>query len=153
MLWRSGLRRLDHRKWLSSHASHTVPLLGQNKDPRDCLIQQCFLIVLSSYCPASFKPSVLSRYCAGWISTEFDLRLDCDYCSAFFPQALDQVNLNSEGLTLSIEEQLGALTLSELQTADSKSTVYLNGTAFQTDIFDITRESTKVFWLWHSCLP
>ncbi|NXB97709.1 TTF2 factor, partial [Orthonyx spaldingii] len=58
--------------------------------------------------------------------------------------ALDQVNLNSEGLTLSIEEQLGALTLSELQTPDSKSTVYLNGTAFQTDIFEITRESTKI---------
>ncbi|XP_041320036.1 transcription termination factor 2 isoform X2 [Pyrgilauda ruficollis] len=58
--------------------------------------------------------------------------------------ALDQVNLNSEGLVLSIEEQLGALTLSELQTPDSKSTVYLNGTAFQTDIFDITRESTKI---------
>ncbi|NXY37147.1 TTF2 factor, partial [Pomatorhinus ruficollis] len=58
--------------------------------------------------------------------------------------ALDQVNLNSEGLALSIEEQLGALTLSELQTSDSKSTVYLNGTAFQTDIFDITRESTKI---------
>ncbi|NXR39984.1 TTF2 factor, partial [Zosterops hypoxanthus] len=58
--------------------------------------------------------------------------------------ALDQVNLNSEGIALSIEEQLGALTLSELQTPDSKSTVYLNGTAFQTDIFDITRESTKI---------
>ncbi|NWI44133.1 TTF2 factor, partial [Picathartes gymnocephalus] len=58
--------------------------------------------------------------------------------------ALDQVNLNSEGLALSIEEQLGALTLSELHTPDSKSTVYLNGTAFQTDIFDITRESTKI---------
>ncbi|NWW19100.1 TTF2 factor, partial [Falcunculus frontatus] len=58
--------------------------------------------------------------------------------------ALDQVNLNSEGLALSIEEQLGALTLSELQTSDSKSTVYLHGTAFQTDIFEITRESTKI---------
>uniref|UniRef100_A0A8C5U7M2 Transcription termination factor 2 n=1 Tax=Malurus cyaneus samueli TaxID=2593467 RepID=A0A8C5U7M2_9PASS len=58
--------------------------------------------------------------------------------------ALDQVNLNSEGLALSIEEQLGALTLSELHTPDSKSTVYLNGTAFQTDIFEVTRESTKI---------
>ncbi|NXQ97479.1 TTF2 factor, partial [Sagittarius serpentarius] len=58
--------------------------------------------------------------------------------------ALDQVNLNSEGLSLSIEEQLSALTLSELQTPDSKSTVYLHGTAFKTDIFEITRESTKI---------
>ncbi|NWS51214.1 TTF2 factor, partial [Chunga burmeisteri] len=58
--------------------------------------------------------------------------------------ALDQANLNSEGLSLSIEEQLSALTLSELHTPDSKSTVYLNGTAFKTDIFEITRESTKI---------
>lgn len=63
------------------------------------------------------------------------------------------MNLYSEGLSLSIEEQLSALTLSELQTPDSKSTVYLNGTAFKTDIFEITRESTKVFWLWLSYLP
>ncbi|KAM9020128.1 transcription termination factor 2 [Ara ararauna] len=58
--------------------------------------------------------------------------------------ALDQANLNSEGLSLSVEEQLSALTLSELQTPDSNSTVYLSGTAFQTDIFEITRESTKI---------
>ncbi|XP_069724065.1 transcription termination factor 2 [Phaenicophaeus curvirostris] len=58
--------------------------------------------------------------------------------------ALDQNNLHSEGLSLSIEEQLSALTLSELQTHDSKSTVYLSGTAFKTDIFEITRESTKI---------
>ncbi|NXE91045.1 TTF2 factor, partial [Menura novaehollandiae] len=58
--------------------------------------------------------------------------------------ALDQINLNSEGLSLSIEEQLGALTLSELQTSDSKSMVYLNGTAFKTEIFEVTRESTKI---------
>uniref|UniRef100_A0A803VPV0 Transcription termination factor 2 n=1 Tax=Ficedula albicollis TaxID=59894 RepID=A0A803VPV0_FICAL len=71
------------------------------------------------------------------------LRQCCCHLS-LLKMALDQVNLNSEGLALSIEEQLGALTLSELQTPDSKSTVYLNGTAFHTDIFDITRESTKI---------
>uniref|UniRef100_A0A8C3XZ43 Transcription termination factor 2 n=1 Tax=Catharus ustulatus TaxID=91951 RepID=A0A8C3XZ43_CATUS len=71
------------------------------------------------------------------------LRQCCCHLS-LLKMALDQVNLNSEGLALSIEDQLGALTLSELQTPDSKSTVYLNGTAFQTEIFDITRESTKI---------
>ncbi|XP_014734073.1 PREDICTED: transcription termination factor 2 [Sturnus vulgaris] len=71
------------------------------------------------------------------------LRQCCCHLS-LLKMALDQVNLNSEGLALSIEEQLGALTLSELQTPGSKSTVYLNDTAFQTDIFDITRESTKI---------
>ncbi|KAM6292765.1 transcription termination factor 2 [Porphyrio hochstetteri] len=58
--------------------------------------------------------------------------------------ALDQANLNSEGLSLSIEEQLSALTLSELQTPDSTSTVRLNGVAFKTDTFEVTKESTKI---------
>uniref|UniRef100_A0A8C8VFB1 Transcription termination factor 2 n=1 Tax=Pelusios castaneus TaxID=367368 RepID=A0A8C8VFB1_9SAUR len=58
--------------------------------------------------------------------------------------ALDQANLNSEGLSLSLEEQLNALTLSELQSPDTKSTVYLNGKVFSTDLFEITRESTKL---------
>ncbi|NXX86265.1 TTF2 factor, partial [Urocolius indicus] len=71
------------------------------------------------------------------------LRQCCCHLS-LLKMALDQVNLNSEGLSLSIEEQLSALTLSELQTPDSKSTVYLNGTAFKTDIFEITKESTKI---------
>ncbi|KAM9171165.1 transcription termination factor 2 isoform 3-T3 [Pangshura tecta] len=57
---------------------------------------------------------------------------------------LDQANLNSEGLSLSLEEHLSALTLSELQDPDPKSTVYLNGKAFSMDLFDITRESTKL---------
>ncbi|OWK64002.1 Transcription termination factor 2 [Lonchura striata] len=86
------------------------------------------------------KDAVLTGSVLNWISGLTVI----PYYFVFFPQALDQVNLNSEGLALSIEEQLGALTLSELQTPDSKSTVYLNGTAFQTDIFDITRESTKI---------
>ncbi|KAM6419642.1 transcription termination factor 2 [Pluvialis apricaria] len=71
------------------------------------------------------------------------LRQCCCHLS-LLKMALDQLNLSSEGLSLSIEEQLSALTLSELQTADSKSTVCLNGTAFKTDIFEITRESTKI---------
>uniref|UniRef100_A0A8C0JCZ7 Transcription termination factor 2 n=1 Tax=Chelonoidis abingdonii TaxID=106734 RepID=A0A8C0JCZ7_CHEAB len=58
--------------------------------------------------------------------------------------ALDQANLNGEGLSLSLEEHLSALTLSELQGPDPKSTVYLNGKAFSMDLFDITRESTKL---------
>ncbi|XP_074974728.1 transcription termination factor 2 isoform X4 [Caretta caretta] len=61
--------------------------------------------------------------------------------------ALDQANLNSEGLSLSLEEHLSALTLSELQSPDSKSTVYLNGKAFSMDLFEITRESTKLSYL------
>uniref|UniRef100_A0A8C4JNM0 Transcription termination factor 2 n=1 Tax=Dromaius novaehollandiae TaxID=8790 RepID=A0A8C4JNM0_DRONO len=71
------------------------------------------------------------------------LRQCCCHLS-LLKMALDQVNLASEGLSLSLEEQLSALTLSELQTPDSKATVYLNGTAFKMDLFEITRESTKI---------
>uniref|UniRef100_A0A8C6Z2E6 Transcription termination factor 2 n=1 Tax=Nothoprocta perdicaria TaxID=30464 RepID=A0A8C6Z2E6_NOTPE len=71
------------------------------------------------------------------------LRQCCCHLS-LLKMALDQANLTSEGLSLSLEEQLSALTLSELQTADSKTTVYLNGTAFKVDLFEITRESTKI---------
>ncbi|NXE45877.1 TTF2 factor, partial [Casuarius casuarius] len=71
------------------------------------------------------------------------LRQCCCHLS-LLKMALDHVNLASEGLSLSLEEQLSALTLSELQTPDSKATVYLNGTAFKMDLFEITRESTKI---------
>ncbi|XP_019404392.1 PREDICTED: transcription termination factor 2 isoform X2 [Crocodylus porosus] len=71
------------------------------------------------------------------------LRQCCCHLS-LLKMALDQANLNSDGISLSLEEQLSALTLSELQSPDSKSTVYLNGTAFSVDLFEVTRQSTKI---------
>ncbi|XP_006268583.3 transcription termination factor 2 isoform X1 [Alligator mississippiensis] len=71
------------------------------------------------------------------------LRQCCCHLS-LLKMALDQANLNSDGISLSLEEQLSALTLSELQSPDSKSTVYLNGTAFNVDLFEVTRQSTKI---------
>ncbi|XP_019382901.1 PREDICTED: transcription termination factor 2 isoform X2 [Gavialis gangeticus] len=71
------------------------------------------------------------------------LRQCCCHLS-LLKMALDQVNLNSDGISLSLEEQLSALTLCELQSPDSKSTVYLNGTAFNVDLFEVTRQSTKI---------
>lgn len=53
--------------------------------------------------------------------------------------------LREEGLVLSLEEQLGALTLSELQMSTTSSMVTLNGKSFQAELFEDTRESTKVF--------
>ncbi|KAG8430100.1 hypothetical protein GDO86_018485 [Hymenochirus boettgeri] len=58
--------------------------------------------------------------------------------------ALDQTELKSEGLTLSLEEQLNALSLCETKTHDPKSTVSLNGTNFPADLFDTETESTKI---------
>lgn len=59
-------------------------------------------------------------------------------------QALDPTELRSQGLLLSLEEQLGALTLSELQNSEPSSTVCLNGECFKAELFEDTRESTKV---------
>lgn len=64
-------------------------------------------------------------------------------------QALDPAELRSEGLLLSLEEQLGALTLSELQNSEPSSTVSLNGERFQVELFEDTRESTKVLFSCH----
>ncbi|XP_015732035.1 transcription termination factor 2 isoform X2 [Coturnix japonica] len=93
--------------------------------------------------PASSQSASQVSSTAHVLSMLLRLRQCCCHLS-LLKVALDQVNLTSEGLSLSIEEQLSALTLSELQTPDSKSTVYLNGTAFKTDLFEITKESTKV---------
>lgn len=103
------------------------------------------VFILSNIAP--FQLTDLSRHrtdCRSALNLISGLA-DISYYIAFFLQALDQANLANEGLSLSIEEQLSALTLSELQTPDSKSTVYLNGTAFNTDLFEISKESTKVF--------
>ncbi|XP_012585469.1 PREDICTED: transcription termination factor 2 [Condylura cristata] len=61
--------------------------------------------------------------------------------------ALDPSELKSEGLDLSLEEQLSALTLSEFQDPELSSTVALNGKHFQVELFEDTRESTKILCL------
>ncbi|KAJ1112265.1 hypothetical protein NDU88_000533 [Pleurodeles waltl] len=63
---------------------------------------------------------------------------------ALLKMALDQLELKNEGITLSLEEQLNALTLSELDTPDPQSMVSLNGSSFRADLFENTRESSKI---------
>ncbi|XP_042316156.1 LOW QUALITY PROTEIN: transcription termination factor 2 [Sceloporus undulatus] len=58
--------------------------------------------------------------------------------------ALDQANLTSEGISLTLEEQLNALTLSEPDSSDPHSMVYLLGAAFSVDLFESIRQSTKL---------
>lgn len=57
------------------------------------------------------------------------------------------MELKGEGLVLSLEEQLSALTLSELRDSEPSSTVSLNGTFFKMELFEDTRESTKVLFV------
>lgn len=57
---------------------------------------------------------------------------------------LDQTEMKSEGLSLTLEEQLSALTLCDLQTPDPKSIVSLNGTNFSAKLFESDCRSTKI---------
>lgn len=61
-----------------------------------------------------------------------------------FFQTLDQSELQGDGVALSLEEQLCALSLSEPSDSDPKDTVSLNGSRFSSELFQDTRESTKV---------
>ncbi|XP_048350920.1 transcription termination factor 2 isoform X2 [Sphaerodactylus townsendi] len=58
--------------------------------------------------------------------------------------ALEKASLDSEGISLSLEEQLSAMTLSESDSSDPQSVVYLFGSPFGVDLFEITRQSTKL---------
>ncbi|XP_011856231.1 PREDICTED: transcription termination factor 2 [Mandrillus leucophaeus] len=71
------------------------------------------------------------------------LRQCCCHLS-LLKSALDPMELKGEGLVLSLEEQLSALTLSELRDSEPSSTVSLNGTFFKTELFEDTRDSTKI---------
>uniref|UniRef100_G1SDP6 Transcription termination factor 2 n=1 Tax=Oryctolagus cuniculus TaxID=9986 RepID=G1SDP6_RABIT len=71
------------------------------------------------------------------------LRQCCCHLS-LLKSALDPTELKSEGLVLSLEEQLSALTLSELHDPVPSPTVSLNGTCFKVELFEDTRESTKI---------
>lgn len=61
-----------------------------------------------------------------------------------FFQTLDQSELQGDGVALSLEEQLCALSLSEPSDSEPKDTVSLNGSRFSSELFQDTRESTKV---------
>ncbi|XP_074044644.1 transcription termination factor 2 isoform X2 [Macrotis lagotis] len=71
------------------------------------------------------------------------LRQCCCHLS-LLKSTLDQTELKSEGLLLSLEEQLSALTLSELHPPEPSAMVCLNGTQFKVELFEDTRESTKL---------
>ncbi|XP_075416089.1 transcription termination factor 2 isoform X2 [Tenrec ecaudatus] len=71
------------------------------------------------------------------------LRQCCCHLS-LLKSALDPTELQGDGLVLSLEEQLSALTLSELRNPEPSSTVCLHGISFKVELFKDTRESTKI---------
>uniref|UniRef100_A0A6Q2YNR6 Transcription termination factor 2 n=1 Tax=Esox lucius TaxID=8010 RepID=A0A6Q2YNR6_ESOLU len=72
------------------------------------------------------------------------LRQCCCHLS-LLKKTLDSSELQGDGITLSLEEQLNALCLSaDTSGPDPKATVSLNGSRFASDLFEDTHESTKV---------
>ncbi|KAJ8407422.1 hypothetical protein AAFF_G00279960 [Aldrovandia affinis] len=71
------------------------------------------------------------------------LRQCCCHLS-LLKKTLDQSELQGDGIALSLEEQLNALCLSEPSGPDPKDTVSLNGNRFPSELFQDTRESTKI---------
>ncbi|XP_022074147.1 transcription termination factor 2 [Acanthochromis polyacanthus] len=74
------------------------------------------------------------------------LRQCCCHLS-LLKKTLDSSELQGDGIVLSLEEQLNALSLSSSPSAsgpDPKDTVALNGTRFASKLFEDTSESTKI---------
>ncbi|KAI4898108.1 hypothetical protein NFI96_015372 [Prochilodus magdalenae] len=71
------------------------------------------------------------------------LRQACCHLS-LLKKTLDQSELQGDGIALSLEEQLCALSLSEPSDSDPKSMVSLNGSRFRSELFEESRESTKI---------
>ncbi|KAM4730767.1 LOW QUALITY PROTEIN: transcription termination factor 2 [Anableps anableps] len=74
------------------------------------------------------------------------LRQCCCHLS-LLKKTLDSSELQGDGIVLSLEEQLNALSLSSTATPtgpDPKDTVALNGTRFSSQLFEETSKSTKI---------
>uniref|UniRef100_A0AAY5F3B0 Transcription termination factor 2 n=1 Tax=Electrophorus electricus TaxID=8005 RepID=A0AAY5F3B0_ELEEL len=71
------------------------------------------------------------------------LRQCCCHLS-LLKKTLDPSELQGDGVALSLEEQLCALSLSDTADSDTKATVSLNGNVFRADLFEESRQSTKV---------
>ncbi|XP_028608856.1 transcription termination factor 2 [Grammomys surdaster] len=113
---------------------------GRSPDNPFSRVAQEFGSSVPQRCPAadSQRPSTVHV-----LSQLLRLRQCCCHLS-LLKSALDPTELESEGLVLSLEEQLSALTLSKVDVSEPSPTVSLNGTCFKVELFDDTRRSTKV---------
>ncbi|XP_022352247.1 transcription termination factor 2 [Enhydra lutris kenyoni] len=86
--------------------------------------------------PRSSTPHVL-------LTQLLRLRQCCCHLS-LLKSALDPAELKSEDLALSLEEQLSAMTLSELCDTEASPIISLNGERFKAELFENTRASSKI---------
>ncbi|MBN3289191.1 TTF2 factor, partial [Polypterus senegalus] len=97
----------------------------------------------TAVCFSQGNPQLQATSTIHILSLLLRLRQCCCHLS-LLKKALDHTDLQNEGISLTLEEQLNALTLSEVSTLESESTVTLNGSKFNSDLFNDTKESTKI---------
>ncbi|KAM9319618.1 transcription termination factor 2 [Gastrophryne carolinensis] len=97
----------------------------------------------SSQSELSSQPANQASSTVHILSLLLRLRQCCCHLS-LLKTTLEQQELKSEGLSLTLEEQLNALSLCDAPAADPKSTVSLNGTNFSAELFELESGSTKI---------
>ncbi|XP_061093000.1 transcription termination factor 2 [Conger conger] len=125
------------QSYLNRHEGNaTDPRKGSNVNPFEKVAQEFGVSQSDSQAPqASSAVHILSLL--------LRLRQCCCHLS-LLSKTLDQVELEGEGISLSLEEQLSALCLSEASGSDPDPKVSLHGSRFPSELFQDTRESTKI---------
>ncbi|XP_065105080.1 transcription termination factor 2 [Paramisgurnus dabryanus] len=113
---------------------------GDNCNPFDKVARE-FGMSQQSSLSSSQQPQASSTIHI--LSLLLRLRQCCCHPS-LLKKTLDQSELQGDGVTLSLEEQLCALSLSETSDSDQKDMVSLNGTRFRSELFQESLESTKI---------
>ncbi|XP_069745317.1 transcription termination factor 2 isoform X2 [Narcine bancroftii] len=129
----SYLRRHENKNKNDSSASENNPFNN---------ISQEFGIESVNHPSSSQKAPPISST-VHILSSLLKLRQCCCHLS-LLKTTLNQAEMESDGIILTLEEQMNALSLSEVSTSDTKSTVTLNGTVFEANLFESSRQSTKI---------
>ncbi|XP_047456067.1 transcription termination factor 2 [Mugil cephalus] len=118
---------------------------SSSSNPFDKVAQEFGLSQADSAVSSSQAPQQVSST-VHILSLLLRLRQCCCHIS-LLKKTLDSTELQGDGIVLSLEEQLNALSLSSGPSAsgpDPKDTVALNGTRFPSKLFEDTSESTKI---------
>ncbi|KAM3862187.1 transcription termination factor 2 [Diretmus argenteus] len=118
---------------------------SSTSNPFDKVAQEFGMSRLDSAVSSSQQPQQASST-IHILSLLLRLRQCCCHLS-LLKKTLDQSELQGDGIVLSLEEQLSALSLSSSPSPsgpDLKGTVSLNGSRFSSQLFESTSESTKI---------
>ncbi|XP_052004348.1 transcription termination factor 2 isoform X1 [Xyrauchen texanus] len=113
---------------------------GDNSNPFEKVAQEFGMSQQDSLSSSQQPPASSTIHI---LSLLLRLRQCCCHLS-LLKKTLDQSELQGDGVALSLEEQLCALSLSEPSDSDLKDTVTLNGSRFCSEIFQESCESTKI---------